>query len=81
MTKCKIKFVRQICSEARLVSDDSAKLDPSTISDLSGQRIEQMYQLADIFASIFEALPNRIQEWYCPYAEGDITSHHEYRQD
>jgi hypothetical protein len=32
---------------------------------IPGQRIEQMYHLADIFASIFEALPNPVQTSGC----------------
>ena len=46
----------------------SAGLDPETAdaalpltTTTLGQRIEQMYQLADIFASIFEALPEEYE--------------------
>ncbi|MFZ0759410.1 MAG: hypothetical protein WAM69_05605 [Candidatus Sulfotelmatobacter sp.] len=31
---------------------------PKTTTTSAGQRTEQMYELAEIFASIFEALPN-----------------------
>jgi hypothetical protein len=35
---------------------DAADAVPSLLTPSAGQRIEQMYELADIFASIFEAL-------------------------
>ena len=38
--------------------DCTQLLQPTT----QGQRIEQMYQLADIFAAIFEALPEEYED-------------------
>ncbi len=37
---------------------ETADATPSLPTNAQQQRIEQMYQLADIFASIFEALPD-----------------------
>lgn len=47
--------VESVCAHLAAKTADAAQpLQTAT----PGQRIEQMYQLADIFASIFEALPN-----------------------
>ena len=41
------------------------------------RHMEQMYQLADIFASIFEALHDAPDAAIATTREGDLTSHHE----
>ena len=46
-----------------------------------GQHTEQMYQLADIFASIFEALLEEYEHAIASTLEAGLTSHHEYRQE
>jgi hypothetical protein len=54
--------VETVSSCIALETADAAELLPTPIPE---QRIEQMYELADIFASIFEALPNRVQTCRC----------------
>ena len=65
-----------VCGEGPLfpnaTAEKSAHLETETADDAlplptitQGQRTEQMYQLAHIFASIFEALPEEYEHCHC----------------